>query len=420
MPTKTKTILIITFIIVLIGLVFGYFYITKNNSSSDKKETLGDYLNFNPFGSSKDENGGESPSVTNNQIEDIFENENQKSSFVKLTDFAISGAVFFEDIEEIKEEIQNTSSTTKQSIKTVTIPSLRYVEKATGHIYQRNLASSTVKKISNTTIPNIQEAFFDKNGMNVLLRFLSSDENTINSYLAKLGGQSGEFLPLNILNVSLSPEKDKLFYMVKKPTGVTGTVKDLNDIKSSVVFNHDYSEWISEWVTPEKIYLTTKASASFYGNVYSMNIKNGVLTKIFGNIPGLTTLSNKDGSVILYNKSSLIGPKLNIFNVNNKTIDELNIYGLPEKCVWSSNKVSLYCAVPNTVYEGEYPDIWYKGIVSFDDYFIKIDTNTGDFYTIANSTKETPIDATNLFLNKDENALFFTNKKDYTLWMLEI
>jgi len=64
--------------------------------------------------------------------------------------------------------------------------------------------------------------------------------------------------------------------------------------------------------------------------------------------------------------------------------------------------------------------MWYQGLVSFSDYFVKIDTNTGDYITIANSVDETPVDAVSLILDKDEENLLFINKKDYTLWGLDV
>jgi hypothetical protein len=51
---------------------------------------------------------------------------------------------------------------------------------------------------------------------------------------------------------------------------------------------------------------------------------------------------------------------------------------------------------------------------------VEINTDTGDKITIADSKKETPIDGTSLFLDNEENNLFFTNKKDYTFWKLDI
>ena len=141
---------------------------------------------------------------------------------------------------------------------------------------------------------------------------------------------------------------------------------------------------------------------------------------MFGGVAGLTTLVNADSSNILYSASTSTGPKLNVFNISKHESFNLKKSGLPEKCVWANDDVSIYCALPNTIVGDQYPNSWYQGLISFDDYFVKINTKTGDSVTIANSKDETAVDATNLFLSKAEDKLFFTNKKDYTLWSLDL
>ncbi len=114
-----------------------------------------------------------------------------------------------------------------------------------------------------------------------------------------------------------------------------------------------------------------------------------------------------------------MGPKLWLLNTKNHETKDLNSYGLPEKCVWANNSnVYIYCAVPNTITGTKYPDSWYQGLVSFTDYFIKINTQTLESETLTNSANEIPVDATHLFLNKKGTKLFFINKKDSTLWSL--
>jgi hypothetical protein len=114
------------------------------------------------------------------------------------------------------------------------------------------------------------------------------------------------------------------------------------------------------------------------------------------------------------------GSKLGIFDVKSHSVKELNLYSLPEKCVWSANGVTVYCAVPADMSSGEYPDSWYQGLVSFTDRFVKIDASTLGMSVIADSAYQTPVDATHLFLDDKEGILFFTNKKDSTLWSLDL
>ncbi len=414
-----------------------YFYNSKNNTTTNTGNTS-IIQKFNPFGTSTKiptENNGDNVQDNNNQ------DGNQaiiNSRFHKITDFAVAGAVFFEDTRALpaKENITEVVTTvetvapTKKVIKnaiipkpeptTEVVPSIRYVEKATGHVYQMYLDTNVEGKISNSTIPGVYETIFSGDGSSIIYRYPSSDNKSITSFLATLRGGKSSFLSSDIMDISLSPDKTKFFSIIKNSNGVVGTIKYFDSTKTNQIFTSAFSEWLPQWVTEQKIYLTTKPSYRVEGSVFNLNTTNGTLSKIFGGIKGLTTLANNNGEVVLYGASLEEGPKLNVFNIKDHTSTDLDKYGLPEKCVWSSDNINVYCAIPNTVIGTQYPDSWYQGLVSFDDRFVKINTNTKESSTLANSGDETPVDGTKLFLNKDESKLFFINKKDSTLWSLEL
>lgn len=300
-------------------------------------------------------------------------------------------------------------------------PSVRYVEKTNGHMYKMFWDTKIQEKISNSTIPGIHEALFNGTGKTVVYRYLSEDKS-ISSFMATLGATKGEFMTPNIIDMSTSYDKTKYFYLVEsEDNNVTGVVGLFGGSGGRiVVFESPFTEWLSQWAGNQKIFLTTKPSYSVLGSVFSLDTTNKTVSKIFGDVVGLTTLANNTGLNILYSESSNSGPKLGVFNTVEGSTKDLDVYGLPEKCVWSSDNINVYCAVPNTIIGNQYPDNWYQGLISFDDYFVKINTGTGNKTTIANSLDETPIDGTYLFLDDEEKTLFFINKKDGTLWSLDI
>ncbi|MFA5773501.1 MAG: peptidoglycan-binding domain-containing protein [Candidatus Paceibacterota bacterium] len=298
-------------------------------------------------------------------------------------------------------------------------PSVRYTGRMNGHIYKMFLDTKIEEKISNSTIPGIYEAFFNNIANTVIYRYLSSD-NSISSFTATLGEPKGEFLPKDISDLITSPDKIKFFYLTENSNGISGVVKNFGDTKMSVVFSSPLTEWLSQWANNKDIYLTTKASYGVDGSVFLLNMTNKTISKIFGGVKGLTTLVNPNSSLVLYSVATGTGPRLGIFDITKHTTKDLGIYGLPEKCIWSSDNITIYCALPNVITGNQYPDYWYQGLISFDDYFIKMDTTSSGTTTIANSTNETPIDGTHLFLSDKEDTLFFTNKKDSTLWSLNL
>lgn len=413
MSKKIKIILIA--VVVLGVMILGYYLFNKNKTSTtDGTPSL--LQKFNPFGTSTKVDN----TTGDNQTGDSNSNTSQVNSRLhQITDFSVAGDAFFEDTRPIQASGDSEGDTVSQPNTFETVEAIRYVERATGHIYEKYLDNGVIGKISNSTIPAVHEAIFDSKANSVIYRYVATDNKTITSFLASLGGESS-FLNSDILEVSLSPDKNKFFSIIKSSDGVVGTIKSFDETKTSQVFTSPFSEWLPQWATEQNIFLTTKPSYLVDGNVFSLNIGTGTLTKIFGDIPGLTTLGNNDGKYILYGASLNNGPKLNIFDIKNHTSIDLNTYGLPEKCVWSSDNVTVYCAVPNTIVGNEYPDSWYQGLVSFDDFFVKINTSTGSKSTLANSKDETVVDATNLSLSIKEDKLFFINKKDGTLWQLDI
>ncbi|MFA6251257.1 MAG: peptidoglycan-binding domain-containing protein [Candidatus Paceibacterota bacterium] len=335
--------------------------------------------------------------------------------FQKLKNLPITGKIDAETAPYFTKTITDLTNAPKYE----QAPSLRYVERKNGHMYKMFLDTKEKTKISNSTIPGIYEAFFDTTAQTVIYRYLSEDKK-INSFMATLGAPKGEFLPQNISDLSVSHDKTKFFYLVENGGGVTGTTGLFGNTKREVAFNSPFTEWLSQWTSGQKVFLTTKASYGVSGSIFMLDTTKKTLSKVFGGVMGLTTLVNPNGSLILYSYFSKTGPQLGIFDIAQHSTRNLDIYSLPEKCVWANDNVSIYCAVPNVIVGNQYPDYWYQGLISFDDYFIKINTETGNKTTIANSINETAIDGTHLFLDRTEENLFLINKKDSTLWSLNI
>ena len=299
------------------------------------------------------------------------------------------------------------------------LPAIRYVERKNGHLYKMLLKDLVPEKISNSTIPSIYESYFNKDGNTTIYRYLSN-EDVVSTFLATLGKASGEYLPSNITDLSVSKDKNRFFYITKSNNSVVGVVQNFETGAKQNVLSHQFTEWLSDWDNNKNIYLTTKATYGLQGSVYVLNQKQKTITKIFGSLNGLTTQVSPDGKRILYSVANNSGPELYVYISEGRKFLDLNNYGLSEKCIWSSNNVDVYCAIPATIKGNQYPDVWYQGLISFDDYFVKIDTNSGQVDTLADSNNETVVDATNLLLDKNEEHLFFINKKDYTLWGLNL
>ncbi len=142
-------ILIIIFVIVILGIVGEYFYLsnTKSTVEVSRNGTSGGLV---PSGN---------PSVdTNTNIPNNSALGNVPR-LRKISTTPVAGAEVFSR--------RNGSST--ESI-------IRFVDRATGNIYETSTSSLAVIRVTNTTIPKINEAYFNSDGNSVLLQFANESE----------------------------------------------------------------------------------------------------------------------------------------------------------------------------------------------------------------------------------------------------
>jgi hypothetical protein len=308
------------------------------------------------------------------------------------------------------------------------MPALRYVDRATGNIYQTFADKLEEKKFSTTVIPQVYEAFFGNSGNSVVMRYLKTDGRTIETFVGTLPKEylgtdvntsneiKGSFLPNAVEDISLSPDTSSIFYLFNVGDNMVGTTLNLFTGKKTQVFNSPFTEWLSWWPNSKMITLTTKPASGVLGYMYKTDGSGKPITQVFGNINGLTTETSPDGKLVLYGNDSL---SLNVYHIDTKVSNQLGVRTMPEKCVWGSASDVVYCAVPKSIDAGAYPDAWYQGIVSFSDQIWKIDVKTGNATMLldpATVTGGEEIDGTKLALDSGANYLFFVNKKDSYLW----
>ena len=454
--SKRNFILLIIIIVIAIIALFGYFYFNQGNNTPGEDNTGTNFISqFNPFS----KNTTNPPTNTTPPI-DISGNDELNPTSIditvklkKISSMPIAGFIVFskERLKDVPvvvpEAVPATDSTipptttTKKTTKptppqTEFMPALRYVDRATGNIYQTFADKIEEKQFSTTIIPKVYEAFFGNKGQSVVMRYLKSDAKTIITFVGTLpkevfGGDTaggneikGTFLPENIKDLSLSSDSNNIFYMFLSGNnlgdGVIGTTFNLLNVKKIQVFDSPFTEWLSSFPNNKMITFTTKPSSQIPGYMYTMDPsnKNYNFHKMLGGINGLTTLISPNGKLVLYSNDNL---SLNIYHTDTKVSDTLGVKTLAEKCVWNKTSDVVYCGVPKSIENSQYPDSWYQGEVSFGDQIWKINIKTGNTTMIADPVTINggeDIDSTKLALDDGENYLFFVNKKDSFLWEL--
>lgn len=405
MSKKTLFILVLT---LLIAAGTAYWFLTKDSPSGQAVDST-EGGNIFPFGNgatstpAAPQQGAASTMGDGVTIDLAGSNQNGIPRLRRLSSVQTAGVVAFDK-----------ASTTV----------MRHVERSTGHIYETT-SSSVAIKISTITIPKVHEALWAPDGQRLLMRYLKEDGQTIRTFYAKIATTTkpeqaleGMFLSDGIRDAVIAG--NKLFTLEYGSGGVRGILSNLDGSTKVAVFNSSHSDWgVGHSASASRATVFSRPSAQSSGAAYSLNLTNGEYSLITSDVPGLTALVSPDGSRAI--ASGLVGTTLKTVSYDLKTgaSTQLSLSTLTDKCVWSSRERQMvYCAVPQTIPNGSYPDDWYKGRTSLSDGLWRIDTVSGMTENLMTPELEATIsmDMIKLSLDQDEETLVFLNKNDMTAW----
>ena len=393
MSKKRILILIIIAVVAVIGLVL--IFIKK--PAGEEKE--GGFLSrFFPTGGKEEITSRPLGTTTApEETAEALQAQKEEIELLKLTQEAIAGATFAHG-------------------------KIRYIEKATGHLYEIGPNGEDKIRISNTTIPRIFEVVWSKNASSSVIRILNEAGDNLRNFAVAFTGSStqGIFLASGITSIAASPAENKMFYLLENNGETSGIQADFENKNRKELINVPFGEFTADW--PEKNIITflSKPSNLAEGFLFKLDLKTLALTKVIGNIKGLTAKMSPDGKKIIYSQSSANqNLETNILILADSQKIPLGLTTLAEKCVFANTSPDLiYCASPRFIPNAALPDAWHQGIISFSDSFWQIDAESGALKILNAGAEE--IDAVNLFLDPEDKFLFFTNKKDNALWRLRL
>ncbi|MEK7478141.1 MAG: hypothetical protein AAB645_02120 [Patescibacteria group bacterium] len=309
-----------------------------------------------------------------------------------------------------------------------------FIDRASGNIYKVDSANLAISHLTNSSLPTVYQSYWgwDKNSVKVLAYHgldnglelfagaFKSNFITSTSSIDKPIELTGQPLNLSILDLAVSPRHDKVFYLTKGADGVLGFVSDWDLKNQKLVFRSPFSEWLASWPEDNIVVLQTKPALGIIGYLYYLNLKTGVLTKMLEG-DDLSALVSPDLKKVIYTVGK--GASLNLLQIGNPSQDTpLGINTYPEKCVWTKDAKKIYCAAPVSLPKDVSIENWYRGEVSFTDNLWVVDAVYGSLKQTLNLTVKggEGLDGVNLFLNKNGDYLFLTNKTDNTLWMADL
>jgi hypothetical protein len=341
------------------------------------------------------------------------------SPFKQLTGQPVAGLTIFSLNNTVS--VPSTDPKVKPTVQTVTDHYLRYVSRANGYVYEIKNGGVPLQ-ISNVFIPNIYEAYFADNNNTAILRFLRNDNETIATYSVPIpplnsdGTRtqlSGTYLPDNISALAVSPDQTTVARVMSGQNSTTVSTSASSGTGIKTLLSSPFSEWLPSWAG-KTVYVQTKAASVADGFFYSIDQSTARLSRIVGNVSGMTASVSPSGTYVLYSQSTANSFTTELFNTKTGVTTPINLAILPEKCSWLQNE-NLICAGNSTVASGNYPDDWYAGTTHFFDQLYSISTAT-DNYTVLYNGQNQSFDMTDLQVDEGQRIVYFIDKNTGLLW----
>ncbi len=310
------------------------------------------------------------------------------------------------------------SPTIGQDGKTV-----KYYTRSNGNVFESDFLGDNLKKISSVTLNGLIKAIWSPDKTKVIGVF--SDNNKIKRYFYDYANSQSSLLSEKMGGVAWSPDSKKIAYHFIDSTNGQHNISVANPDGTTWknIFKTRLDNLIVEWPGNTKISLRQPTSGLAQGILYAIDPGTGDFARVLSDIFGLSVKWSPKADKILFSSTNDRGgdPKLSLADGSGANSKDLNLAGIADKCAWSNDDRTIFCALPQEMSANAvWPDDYYKGLVILADDFYKINLETNAKTKILGSSNQVGYDAQELFLSPKEDYLFFVNKRDGLLYSLKI
>ncbi len=295
---------------------------------------------------------------------------------------------------------------------------MRYVEAGTGHIFDINLTTGSENRVSQISIPFASEAVISPSGDYVAVRSGYTNNNTL--ILVDLTTETSPIetkLPNQVESFAFGYNNELLFTEFSlgqtEGRGYLPSTKTTRRLFSAPFTTHNMA-WSNSSTSNHIIY--TKPAASQLGYAYEITASGLKRLSISGF--GLTVSQSNGvrfiGTLSGANYITTIGTRSGTFERSPAAV-------IPEKCTVSAREIDVYfCASPIRLQIANYPDVWYQGKYTFDDYLWAAKPGRSTLLVHPLQSLGRSLDIVDPQLSQDERMVYFINKTDKSLWLYEI
>lgn len=300
-----------------------------------------------------------------------------------------------------------------------------YYSKHNGNVWQSAFDGSGLTRISSAVLENLKKIIWSPDKTKVIGIYQDEEKNiTKNIY----DYTTGKVSPLDpyIQEIVWAPTSDAIAYQY---------TNDITGDNNIAIANPDGSNWQNifqtrmkninlDWLGSE-IAFYEKPSGLVESSLFLINPLTKNLSKALSSVYGMAIKRSPQGDKILFSKTNNQGKNIGLYVAlkDGSAETSVGIASFVEKCVWSRDNRTIFCAIPQNIPSDEIlPDNFYKNSFVTDDKFWKINLETGEKTILLEPWErgEGTYDAIELFLSPLEDYLFFVNKRDGLLYSIEL
>lgn len=289
----------------------------------------------------------------------------------------------------------------------------RYAEQGTGHIFDITLANGTETQVSNTTFVKVGDAHFSPNGTEVVLTYTEAGQVRNVVGFIQDGALTTTSLLSGARDFAWSDAGTVLYYIVETQNSTEAYAYDVEAKTSVRLYTVPFGSARALW--GEHNYVYTKPAAALRGYVYEATGSGlapitsgrfGLMATPFADGVAITETTNGTTRTTAFTDSGVYEVPLPLF---------------PEKCtVPHTGEGDLICGGPIELLRAEYPDDWYKGVLTQNDLLWRIDVTAGEATLIVDPQTETGriIDVARIVGATSTDQYLLIHKTNNTLWLL--
>ena len=303
---------------------------------------------------------------------------------------------------------------------------IRFYRRASNTIGQLTIRGTSEATISATNSTAVRDVDWNSTGDLALLSKTDGSKYSI----VDLANQSVATFAPQVDYATWSDDPDRVFYKSynessnSRTLGVIGIDGSNDTPLTTIPFRR-----VPIMDVPKSILVAywPESDAVTRGTLYTVGtISPGDPKLVFDQLFGADYLYSPTGNLVaasgLREEGVSSSLTLGVFGKDGDNYTDFKIPTFASKTVWGNDGTTLYYALPTDIPEDSIlPNDYARGSFFTQDTFWKVDTATGKKDRLIDlSDLPEKIDATNLFLNDEQTALFFLNRSNNILYRLNL